>query len=132
MVFIQANDDGAAHWRLAYRFTEKYGVPDLSPHSLHHLLTRMAVPESPEFQEYADYYLVDTDHPSVRPCNCTCKTAHLCGIQYVDYGDYKVCYTRQQPCKGADCGLGPTPVGSATQLVVSWLLVVVGVAHYIL
>lgn len=84
-----------------YNFASYYKVEDISPPQLQVLLDDMKVYASDSFHHYYDMNTVATDHESIIPCSCDCKTSHLCAIEFVDYDEFDECYAEQAAC-GAD------------------------------
>lgn len=113
----EANENQNAVWKHAYKFTTLYNLADMSPASLHGLLERMKRTQSMEFDRYYDMNTVNTDHYSIKKCDCTCKAKHLCSIEYINYADFDQCFARLEPCS--------TPTSSGNRLVpLCWIVLV--------
>ncbi|XP_004603773.2 acid sphingomyelinase-like phosphodiesterase 3b [Sorex araneus] len=89
----QANAQGAPHWKLEYRLTEAYGVPDAGARSMQQALQRIASDQH-VLQRYYVYNSVSYD---VRACGEACRTEHVCALREVSFGAYAACLRDSAP-----------------------------------
>ncbi|MBN3303245.1 ASM3A phosphodiesterase, partial [Amia calva] len=85
----EANEGKKSDWKLEYKMTEAFNIPDIQPKSLHELALRFEKPQSKAFQKYYNNFLVSYDNTLV--CEGMCKVSQVCAIQFLDHDSYSMC-----------------------------------------
>ena len=78
----------ALNWLLEYKATEAFGIPDVSPQSLHTLVESFEDPNSDNFRKYFLYNSVSAGGEN---CDDACKTGQICGITKIGFDEYDTC-----------------------------------------
>lgn len=84
----QANLMNKPEWLIEYKATEAFNIPDVSPQSLHSLVQKFESQDSAYFEKY---FLYNSVSAGAEICDEQCKTAQICGITKVDFGEYDDC-----------------------------------------
>ncbi|XP_042636210.1 acid sphingomyelinase-like phosphodiesterase 3b [Orycteropus afer afer] len=87
MNLSQANTQGTPDWKLEYRLTNAYRIPDVGPGSMHTALDRIAGDQS-ILQHYYVYNSVSYD---VRDCEESCRVEQVCALREVAFDAYAAC-----------------------------------------
>ncbi|MGH0138941.1 UNVERIFIED_CONTAM: hypothetical protein FKN15_068064 [Acipenser sinensis] len=88
----EANEEKKPNWKLEYIMTKYFNIKDIQPRSLYELAQRFEKPQSKEFQQYFNNFIVSYDNSIV--CEGFCKANQVCSIQFLDHDSYSACIKR--------------------------------------
>ncbi|KAK6489806.1 acid sphingomyelinase-like phosphodiesterase 3a [Huso huso] len=88
----EANEEKKPDWKLEYIMTKYFNIKDIQPRSLYELAQRFEKPQSKEFQQYFNNFIVSYDNSIV--CEGFCKANQVCSIQFLDHDSYSACIKR--------------------------------------
>ena len=88
----ESNAQGSIVWKYGYNATYLYKIPDISPASMHSLVTRMVNGSSEEFLAYVNWY--NTNGTANFPCTGMCHKAVMCGFRNMEELPFKACLTQ--------------------------------------
>ena len=93
----EANDLNEDTWKLEYKATEKFKIPDIGTQSLDKLAQSFRNTRGTN-QEFRNY--LDINGVAINPgekCDDECRRVHICSILELDYGKYQNCMTSSAP-----------------------------------
>ncbi|XP_013408235.1 acid sphingomyelinase-like phosphodiesterase 3a [Lingula anatina] len=86
-----ANSKSKAQWKLEYKFSEAYGVHEISSTSLAQLVSNLEK-KTDVFMKYFRYNIVSAKGESVpTSCDTNCQRLYICSIKEVDVDGYNKC-----------------------------------------
>ena len=89
-----ANAHQKADWLKEYQASEAYGILDVTPESMHKVVSSFSNSASKNFDKYFIYNSASYD--TKEKCNMTCRRRHICSLQHVDYDDYRSCVKKSK------------------------------------
>jgi sphingomyelin phosphodiesterase acid-like 3 len=127
-----ANAARTANWTLEYRFTEYFGLNDVTTAALDQLAGQLMIDDN----QFSRYYQINDAHFPKRNAGSgtTAKTwtddermVHSCAVSNVEYSDYDKCIYSHTPSVG-----GSTALRGHVTTVVKTLLTLFAIANMLL
>ena len=85
----EANIRDKPEWKLEYRASSSYGIPDVSTASMQKLVESFASVNSENFAKYYKFNSVSLN----QNCDAKCKKGQVCSITKVDFDGLDICLT---------------------------------------
>ena len=101
----EANILGKPEWKLEYKASTAFGIPDVSTASLQKLVESFNDANSDNFAKYYKYNSVSLSEQ----CDSACKREQLCAITKVDFDEYDSCLAASPTTSSSPKSSTPRP-----------------------